>query len=195
MPQIEASFEGAGLWPVDMDRAINRHHGTGKIKARLDDRPPLADIPLAITEEVLSSSLGPRAMMKLQRAGHTIAGASMVTVLFGGFLKAQERMTRPAISRSAQGVTVGGIVPCEEVMVKCRADEERKKEEERLKEEHATARAAKQMAKDAAAAARVSQGTAGGRERGRGRGGPGVGGRGGGRGLGSGPAAEPSSTG
>ena len=89
VPQIEASFEGAGLWPVDMDRAIYRLHRTRKRKARPDDRPPLADIPLANTEEELNSSLGPPAAMKLQRAGHTIAGVRIVTVLFGDFLKAQ----------------------------------------------------------------------------------------------------------
>ena len=191
VPQMKASFEGAGLWPVNMDRVINRLHGTGKRKAR----PPLADIPLAITEEELNSSLGPRAANKLQRAGHTIAGLRIATVLFGGFLKAQERVTRPAIFRSAQGVTAGGLVTCEEVMAKYRADEERKKVEGRLREERATARAANRAVKNAAAAARVSQRMAGGRGRGHGRGGSGLGGRGGGRGSGSGPAAKPSSTG
>ena len=46
VPKIKASFEGKGFWLVDMDRAINTFHGTGK----RNDRPPLADIPLAITE-------------------------------------------------------------------------------------------------------------------------------------------------
>ena len=110
--QIKASFEGAGLWPVNMDRAIKRLHGTGKRKARPDDRPPLADIPLAIIEKELNSSLGPRAAMMLQRAGHTIAGVRIMTVLFSDFMKAQERVTRPAISRSAQRATAGGLVTC-----------------------------------------------------------------------------------
>ena len=48
VPQIRASFEGAGLWPVDMERAINRLQGTGKRKARPHDRPPLADLPITI---------------------------------------------------------------------------------------------------------------------------------------------------
>ena len=133
VPQIKALFEGAGLSPVNMGQAIKRLHGTGKRKARPDDRPPLADIPLAITKEEFKSSLGPRAVMKLQRAGHTFAGVRIVTVLFGGFLKAQKRVTRPAISRSAQGVTAGGLVTCEDMMAEYRADEERKKVEERLK--------------------------------------------------------------
>ena len=201
VPQIKDSFEGEGLWPVDMDGAINRLPGTWKRKAHPDDRPPLADISLAITEEELNSSLRPRAVMKLQRAGHTIAGVRIVTVLFGGFLKVQERVTRSAIFRSAQGVTAGGLVTCEEVMAKYPADEERKKEGKRLKEERATARAANRAAMDAAAAARALQVTAGGRGagkgrgRGHGRGGLGVGGRERGRGSGSGLAAEPSSTG
>ena len=90
VPQVKASFEGAGLWPVDMDRATNRLHGTGKRNARPDDRPPLTDIPLAITEEELNSSLGPRAVNKLHRTGHTIGGVRIVAVIFGGFLKARQ---------------------------------------------------------------------------------------------------------
>ena len=178
---------------ADMDRATNRLHRTEKRKARPSDRPPLVDIPLAITEEELSYSLGPRAGMKLQRAGHTIVGVGIETVLFDDFPKAQEGVTRPAISRSAQGVTAGGLITCEEVLSENRADEERKEEES------ATVRAVNQAAKDAAATARALQGTDGGRGRGvgrgkeRGRGGSGVGGRGEGRGLGFSPAAEPSS--
>ena len=152
VPQIK----GAGLWPVNMDRVINRLHGTGKIKARPDDRPSLADISLAITKEELKSSLGPRAVNKLQRAGNTVSGARIVTVLSGGFLETQERVTRPAISGSAQGVMAGGLVTCEEMMAKYRADEDRKKVEERLKKERATARAVNQVAKNAVAAASAS---------------------------------------
>ena len=71
-----------------MDRAINRLHRTGKRKARPSDRPPLVDIPLlAITEEELSYSLGPRAGMKLQRTSSTIGGGrgcnKFVPVLVG----------------------------------------------------------------------------------------------------------------
>ena len=94
VPQIKISFEGAGLWPMDMDRAINRLHGTGRRKSRQDNRPPL-----------MNPSLGQRAVLKLQWVGHAIAGVRIVTVLFDGFLKARERLARPAISRSAQGVT------------------------------------------------------------------------------------------
>ena len=89
-------------------------------------------------------------------------------------MKAQERVTRPAISQSGQDVTGGGLVTCKQVMAKYRADEERKKEE------RATARAANRAANNAVAAARASQGTAGGRGRGRGHGGPGVAAAGGG---------------
>ena len=195
VPQTKDLFEEVGLGPVNINRAINRLHGTWKIKVRPDDGPPLVDIPLTITEEELNSSLGPRAVKKLQRAGRTIAGVKIVTVLFDGFLKAQERVTRPAISRSAQRVTAGELVTCEEVMANYRADEERKKVEEQLKKERATARAANRAAKDAAAAARASQGLAWRRGRGRGRGGSGVGGHGRGRSLESGLAAKPSSTG
>ena len=147
-----------GHHSVDMDRAIHRLHGTGKEKTRPGDRPPLADIPLAITEEELNSLLGPRVVMKLQRAGHTILDVWIGTVLLRGFPKAQKRVTCPAISRGAQGVTAGGVITCEEVLSENRADEERKEEE------RATARAVNQAAKDAAAAARALQETAGGGE-------------------------------
>ena len=116
------------MWPVDMERAINRLQGTGKRKARPHDRPPLADLPIAIRESELNSSLGERAVRKMERAGHVITGVRVNTVLFGEFLKAQERVKRPAISRSAQGVTNGGLVTCDEVMEKNRAEEEREKE-------------------------------------------------------------------
>ena len=55
-------------------------------------------------------------------------------------------------------------------MIKYRADEERKKTEERLKEDHVTARAQNRAAMDPAAAGRPSQGTTEGQERDVGRG-------------------------
>ncbi|CAM9182498.1 unnamed protein product [Ascophyllum nodosum] len=90
VPQIKASFEGAGLWPVDMERGINRLHGT-KRKARPDDRPQLADVAVVISEKELISSLGAQAAKKLQRSGHAIAGVRSSIVFLGEFLKAQER--------------------------------------------------------------------------------------------------------
>ena len=98
VPQIKASFEGAGLWPVNMDQASNRLHPTGKGEVRPDDCPPKADILLPINEEDLNSLLGLRAVKKLQRAGHTVAGVRIVTVFLGEFLKVQEWVTRPALS-------------------------------------------------------------------------------------------------
>ena len=90
---------------MDMDWVINRLHGTGRRIPRVDNRPPLDDILLAITKEKFNPSLGPRAVLKIQRAGHAIAGVRIVIVLFDGFLKAQERLARPAVSRNAQRVT------------------------------------------------------------------------------------------
>ena len=98
VPQIKASFEGTGLWPVDTQRAVNVLQCTGKIKARPDDRPPLNDIPVAIYDNELTASLGPRPARKLQQCGRTITGMRVRTVLFGEFLKARERVTHPAIS-------------------------------------------------------------------------------------------------
>ena len=78
-------------------------------------------------------------------------------MLFGEFLKAQERVKCPAISRSAQEVTNGGLVTCDEVMEKYRAEEEREKEEEKQKAERAKARLASRAAKEAAASAMNQQ--------------------------------------
>ena len=187
MKQIKASFEGAGLWPVDMERAINRLQGTGpKRKARPDDRAPLADIPVTIGDNELIASLGPRSVRKLQQDGHAISRVRIGTVLFGEFLKAQERVTRPAISRSGQGIAHGGLLTCDEVLKRLGEDQRKKEEEERLKKERAEARAIKRAAKEA-------QGAMRGRGRGRGRGG----GRGAGRGgratiaAGSGSSSAP----
>lgn len=182
--QIKASFKGAGLWPVDMERALNRLEGCGKRKARSTDRPPLVDIPIAITDNGLVESLGPRSVRKLQRKGHTITGVKIGTVLFGEFLKARERVTRPAIVRGVQGITAGGNLTSDEVLERYRLDSERKEEEIRAKGKRADERAAKRVVKEAANAEkrrRREDGTSRGRGRGSGRGG---GGRGGGRGRG-----------
>ena len=79
-------------------------------------------------------------------------------------------------------MTAGELITCDEVMVKYRVDDKRKKEEEQDKTDRGTARAANLAAKNAAAAARASQGTAREWRRGRDRGGSGVSGQGRGHG-------------
>lgn len=177
--QIKASFEGAGLWPVDMHRALNRLRGRGSKRPALQgDRPPLADVPVAISENVLAASLGDRAVRKLRAQGHTITGLRVSTVMFGGYLKHRETSRRPSISRRASGITKGGLLTCEEVMTRYEEDERQKQEEEQAKADRAAARVAKRAAREAAVA-----GTGRGQGRGRGRGNAPVGGRGGGRGV------------
>ena len=68
----QSLFEGAGLWPVDTQRAVNILRGTGKRKARPDGRLLLVSIPVAISENKLTASLGPRSVRRLQQRGHTI---------------------------------------------------------------------------------------------------------------------------
>ena len=53
-------------------------------------------------------------------------------------------------------MTAGELITCDEVMVKYRVDDKRKKEEEQDKTDRGTARAANRTAKNAAAAARAS---------------------------------------
>lgn len=62
---IKASFKGAGLWRADMQRACKKLKGTGKRKARPDDRPTLTDIPSATGEGELERSLGGKIMRGL----------------------------------------------------------------------------------------------------------------------------------
>ncbi|CAN0342927.1 unnamed protein product, partial [Pylaiella littoralis] len=53
-PEInKSSFAGAGLWPVNKDRALGRLKGTAKKKERRDERPPLQDVPIAAPNEQL----------------------------------------------------------------------------------------------------------------------------------------------
>ena len=92
-------FEGARLWLTETRKSLS------------DDRPPLADIPLAITEEKLKSSLCPSVVMKLQRASHSIAGMRIVGVFSCGFLKARERVTRSVVSGALKQSRAGGSSP------------------------------------------------------------------------------------
>ena len=55
--QNKASFAGAGLWPVDMDRAVDRLQDSGKRKPRPTDRPPLADVPIVASQKQLEEYL------------------------------------------------------------------------------------------------------------------------------------------
>lgn len=63
---------------------------------------PLTNLRVEISER------GAPALGKLKQGGQTINGLR-VTIMFGGFLKARKRVTRPAISRSISGITQEGF--------------------------------------------------------------------------------------
>lgn len=91
LSQIKASLQGAGLWPMDMERAMKRLQGTGsKRQPRPDDRLLLADGLVVISENEMMACVGPRPVRKLQYGSQTVTGE---------FLKAQEKVTRPVTSR------------------------------------------------------------------------------------------------
>ena len=108
--QNKASFAGAGLWPVDMDRAVGRLQGTGKGKPRPNDRPPLADVPIAASLKQLEEDLGERALRRLKASGHSIQGLRVGTVMLGGILRQRKRAKKLLTTWAAADVTDGGIL-------------------------------------------------------------------------------------
>lgn len=136
------------MWQVIMHGALHRLKGVGKSKSRPVDRPPLADVPTAISENDFERSLGPRSMWQLKSTGHTVSGVRAVRVFLGEILKAQERVTRRSISQSLGGVTNGGLLISEEIVAKYREDASRKRDEGRRKIERADARAGKRAANE-----------------------------------------------
>ncbi|CAB1102532.1 unnamed protein product [Ectocarpus sp. CCAP 1310/34] len=82
----KASFAGAGLWPVDMDRALTRLQGKAKRKEGPTGRPPLEDVPIAMTHEQLDEAIGERGLRQLKAGGHAITGLKVGTVMLGGLL-------------------------------------------------------------------------------------------------------------
>lgn len=102
-----------------------------------------------MTDDELTESLVPRSVHGQRNSGHTIAGLRVGTVMFGGCLQSQERVTRKAISRSAAEVADGGLPTCEDVLSRYREDE-RKKAGKKEKRQCAEARAGRRAASDAA---------------------------------------------
>lgn len=187
--QIKAFFQGAGLWPVDMHRALKRLRGCGSRRPALKGaRSPLVDVPIGMNENVLASALDDRGVRNLQRQGHTIAGLRVGTVMFGGYLKHQGAKRRPSISRCADGITQEGLLTYDETIARYEEDEHQRRDDEQAKADRATAWLAKQVPREAAAAA-AARGQGQGRVSGRAP----VSGQGGGRdgyGVGAGSACE-----
>ena len=110
LEQNKASFAGAGLWSVDMDRAVGRLQGTGKRKPRPIDRPPLADVPIVASQKQLEEYLGERTLRRLRASGHSIQVLRVGTVMLGGILRQRKHAKKLPITRAAAGVPDGGIL-------------------------------------------------------------------------------------
>ncbi|CAN0195608.1 unnamed protein product, partial [Ascophyllum nodosum] len=87
----KASFAAAGLWPVDMDRAVGQLQGTGKKKLRPTDRPSLADVPIVASQKQLEEYLDERTLCRLRASGHSIQGLRVDTVMLGEVLRQRKR--------------------------------------------------------------------------------------------------------
>ncbi|CAB1111596.1 unnamed protein product [Ectocarpus sp. CCAP 1310/34] len=114
----KASFGGAGLWPVDMDRALTRLQGTAKRKEGPTGRPPLEDVPIAMTHEQLEEAIGERGLRQLKAGGHTITGLKVGTVMLGGLLTRRKRAKKLATLRGSLGLPDGGNINSEEFLAK-----------------------------------------------------------------------------
>lgn len=172
---VISSFAGAGIVPLDRDRAMNRLNGRGtKRKERSFDRPPLADLPLLINDDHIRESLGHRAQRQLRDGGHTITGLRVNTVFFGSYIKEKEKTVRAPTERLSYGLPKGGLLTQPEIIEKVKENAEKKREEEKAKEALAAARIAareaKVAAKEAAQRRRLEAGRGRGRGSGRGRG-------------------------
>ncbi|CAB1096319.1 unnamed protein product [Ectocarpus sp. CCAP 1310/34] len=161
----KASFSGAGLWPVDMDRALTRLQGTAKRKEGPTGRPPLEDVPIAMIHEQLEEAIGERGLRQLKAGGHTITGLKVGTVMLGGLLTQRKRAKKLATSRGSLGLPDGGNINSEEFLAKVDAKERADKVEAEAKAERERGRARKRKEAAAAAAARARQANTGGRRR------------------------------
>lgn len=140
-----------------------------------DDRPTLGDIPVAITDNELEKSFAPRSIERLQSKIRAIAGLRVGAVMFSEFLKSQELVTHPEISRSAAGAVSSGFLTCDDILTKTREDERQKEAERQQRKECIEVRAANRASMDASAQPLREPQQGPGREggdRGRGRRGP-----------------------
>ncbi|CAB1099762.1 unnamed protein product [Ectocarpus sp. CCAP 1310/34] len=106
----KASFAGAGLWPVDKERALSRLLKP-KRKERETDRPPLQDVPIAVSNDRLEELLGERAVRKLLGEGHTLTGLRVSTVFLGDYLPSKRSKKPP--TRANLGILAGGLLTCD----------------------------------------------------------------------------------
>ncbi|CAB1116662.1 unnamed protein product [Ectocarpus sp. CCAP 1310/34] len=165
----KSSFAGAGLWPVNKERALGRLKGTAKKKARRDERPPLQDVPIAALNEQLEKDIAERALRVLRGQGHTVTGIRVGTVLLGGLLTQRKRAKKMATSRGSLGLPDGGNITAPEFLDAVAEKEGADKAESDAKAARAKVREEKRAEK--AAAELLRQARMADRGRGRGRGG------------------------
>ncbi|CAB1120120.1 unnamed protein product [Ectocarpus sp. CCAP 1310/34] len=143
-----SSFAGAGLWPVDGERAMGRPQGVGKRKERSGARPPVEDITVAISDKDLADNLGPRTVRELQQKGQCVKCILINTVMLEAFVKAKKKQKKLAITRKSQGLPEGGFITCDDVMQQYLEDERQKVEVEEALKEKSMAREIKRAAKE-----------------------------------------------
>ncbi|CAB1097629.1 unnamed protein product [Ectocarpus sp. CCAP 1310/34] len=174
----KASFAGAGLWPVDKERALSRLLKP-KRKERETDRPPLQDVPIAVSNDRLEELLGERAVRKLLGEGHTLTGLRVSTVFLGDYLPSKRSKKPP--TRANLGIPEGGLLTCDGWLAEMKKKQNEAEAAEAAKAAKAAARQTARDAKAAAAAAAAARNGGRGRGQGRGRGWGQRRGRGGGR--------------
>ncbi|CAB1105698.1 unnamed protein product [Ectocarpus sp. CCAP 1310/34] len=169
-PEInKSSFAGAGLWPVNKERALGRLKGTAKKKERRDERPPLQDVPIAALNEQLEKDIGEGVLKVLRGQGHTVTGNRVGTMLLGGLLTQSKRAKKMAASRGSHGLPEGGNITAPEFLDAVAEKEGADKAESDAKAARAKVREEKRGEK--AAAELLRQARMAHRGRGRGRGG------------------------
>lgn len=102
---FEGSFKGAGLWPVNADRALARLRKGSRTQKY---SKPTTDLPVMI-ESVprAAQALGKRKVKKLERAGHTIASVRANTIMLSDMITHKQRTPQ---SRKRAGQTLGGLL-------------------------------------------------------------------------------------
>ncbi|CAB1120235.1 unnamed protein product [Ectocarpus sp. CCAP 1310/34] len=107
------AFKGAGLWPVNMEKAINRLHS--KRKQRENDRPIPEDLAVVASKKQLEEDLGHAALLELKRQGVMTEGLRVNTVFLGGLTRLTKRSKSFATVRAGGGKPEGGLLSAEEL--------------------------------------------------------------------------------
>ncbi|CAB1102080.1 unnamed protein product [Ectocarpus sp. CCAP 1310/34] len=103
-----AAFKGAGLRPVNMEKAINRLHS--KRKQRDNDHPLPEDLAVIASKEQLEQDLGRAALLELKRQGLMIEGLRVNTVFLGVLTRISKRSKIFATARAGGGKPEGGLL-------------------------------------------------------------------------------------